>query len=185
MITSKGFTLVELLVTVAITGILASMSVITFQEYRTKAIGAKVIIYTRDLITASSLIIDDLSNNATTYRHYFVWVPGTRGAIQETPVNYTPKFRVTEALPYLMNLRNEDIGVRYIVRKYLTGNPGDPSLQIEVQVQHCANIKGEGYYAYYDSTMTFNNDTVEIGPTLSPPEMAGPSVRASNMCLGF
>ncbi len=61
----KGFTLTELLVTVAIVGVLASMGVSQFNEYRVRSRHVIANVMAKDLYTMTQTVIDDLVKSWT------------------------------------------------------------------------------------------------------------------------
>ena len=61
----KGFTLVELLVTVAIVGILASLSLSMFEQYRQKAYDSHALNLVHNLRSLSTPMFEFIENNST------------------------------------------------------------------------------------------------------------------------
>lgn len=62
---NKGFTLVELLVSVAIIGIIASMSISMFEEYRRKALRAELYHMAHNIKSAAEVFLIDSASRAT------------------------------------------------------------------------------------------------------------------------
>ncbi len=134
---NKGFTLVELLVIIVVVGILASLSVQVFEEFRKAAYKANVITTSKNILTAANAIVDDIPIGSSSLAHgYSASMSISATVMTENKTNYSATHNgLGFYMPSLLN-NTDPNRLRYFLSITKNGGFG-AGYQIYLGVKDC------------------------------------------------
>lgn len=151
----KGFTLVELLVTVAIISVISATATANFSEYRQRAYDTKAVAYQREMIAATENILADIDESAKGDFLYISWLHTANGV--DSYFNNDDRMRQYISLP-----ADPDIFFLFWLNPVCTYGHcpgGDSHVYMYTNVGHCHST------ASSDSQVNYNVRFRRVGGT--------------------